>query len=112
MIAYGQDSLEGTGWRIGVDDAFLDQPGAPSRCCRSPTERQGSVLVPHYEPVRMMRLLEQRRVERPRIGSQNCPCDCEQPGLLGQIGECWISQGVAHASPTASQGTLSQESSR
>src|SRR5215469_16141499 len=108
MNAYGQASLEGTGWRMGIDDAFLDGPGAPSRCCRSPTERQGSVLVPHYQPVRMMRLLESVAWKGLASGPKIVLAIVSSLACWAKIGECWISQGVADASPTASQRTLSE----
>src|SRR6266481_4021092 len=98
MHTQSQYLCKSFGWCVRIHDSFFDGPWSPPGCVCPPLERQGRVLMPDDQPVRVWRLIKQRGSIGNGRFAENCAHHSEQPRIFSDLGNSGMLHSVANAS--------------
>ena len=85
MDAKREDSIESGRWRVRVDQARLCGPGTPSSPILLPKQRQGGVLMPDDEPVRVRGFVEECRAVRHGFRSKHFASQAQKADVMREF---------------------------
>src|ERR1700722_5740736 len=91
------------GRSVRVNDVVFHRPRPPLGRLASFTERQRRILVPHYKPIGSGRLVEQSRLKRKSLTSENFPRDSEKLRRTRDFEHRRMSESVTHARASSRQ---------